>query len=136
MACSEPPSSYRNRLLGPFLPHSEGPVTPREWSSLDGTLFIDEAGLSGDPILLFRASEAPWPTPFVSGKYKNQVNYVTDGPFLFRAAGGGLLMLWASFIRNTYALGVSRSATGRVTGPWVHEAKPLYREDGGKIRLL
>ncbi|MFC4809955.1 family 43 glycosylhydrolase [Paenibacillus sp. GCM10023250] len=30
--------------LGPFLPHSAGPVTPEAWSSLDGSLFVDEAG--------------------------------------------------------------------------------------------
>ena len=27
---------------GPFSLHSEGPVTPADWSSLDGTLYIDE----------------------------------------------------------------------------------------------
>lgn len=30
--------------LGPFLPHSEGPVTPADWSSLDGTLHLDHQG--------------------------------------------------------------------------------------------
>ncbi|MEO8396951.1 MAG: family 43 glycosylhydrolase [Chloroflexota bacterium] len=28
---------------GPFLPISEGPVTPRDWECLDGTLFVDGA---------------------------------------------------------------------------------------------
>jgi len=36
--------------LGPFLPHSAGPLTPRDWECLDGTLFVDEAG---DPWLVF-----------------------------------------------------------------------------------
>ncbi|MGF7030889.1 hypothetical protein J2T17_001795 [Paenibacillus mucilaginosus] len=31
-------------LTGPFRPHSEGPVTPEAWSSLDGTLFVDADG--------------------------------------------------------------------------------------------
>jgi arabinan endo-1,5-alpha-L-arabinosidase len=148
-------------LTGPFLPHSDGPVTPKAWTSLDGTLFIDDgedqpwmvfchewqqvadgqvcavrlsADLKhalGDPVLLFRASEAAWPTPFVAEKYNTANNYVTDGPFIHRAANGALLMLWASFIDNRYALGVARSDSGSVTGPWVHEAQPLYQNDGG-----
>jgi arabinan endo-1,5-alpha-L-arabinosidase len=28
--------------LGPFIPHSDGPVTPRDWECLDGTFFIDK----------------------------------------------------------------------------------------------
>lgn len=77
--------------IGPFLPHSEGPVTPENWECLDGTLFIDNNGqpwmvfchewmqigigsidaikLSdsleyaiGEPITLFSATEAPWVT--------------------------------------------------------------------------
>ena len=30
--------------LGPFLPHSAGPVTPEDWECLDGTLYVDRAG--------------------------------------------------------------------------------------------
>jgi arabinan endo-1,5-alpha-L-arabinosidase len=40
-------------------------------------------------------------------------------------------MLWASFVDNKYALGVARSESGEITGPWVHEKQPLYRQDGG-----
>jgi len=144
----------------PFLPHSEEPVTPKEWSSLDGTLFVDEEGVPwmvfchewqqvsdgqvcavqmtddlksarGEPVVLFSASEAAWPTPFVPEKYNTSRNYVTDGPFIVKASNGELLMLWASFIRNSYALGVARSANGKVTGPWVHEEQALYQSDGG-----
>ncbi|GIO53978.1 glycoside hydrolase family 43 protein [Paenibacillus cineris] len=146
--------------LGPFMPHSSGPVTPEAWSSLDGSLFMDPEGQpwmifchewqqvgdgevcamrlssdlsepAGEPITLFRASEAPWTTPYESPRYKETVNYVTDGPFLFRGESGHIYMLWASFIDNRYALGVARSATGGVTGPWIHQPEALYRNDGG-----
>ncbi|WP_201305435.1 glycoside hydrolase family 43 protein [Paenibacillus puerhi] len=152
-------------LNGPFKPHSDGPVTPADWSSLDGTLFVDEAGepwmvfchewqqvadgqvcavrlasdLSGaigEPVVLFSASEAPWTTSFVSERYPDQQNYVTDGPFLFHGEDGGLLMLWASFIDNRYALGVARSASGSVLGPWEHEPEALYRNDGGHAMVF
>ncbi|MDQ0059069.1 glycoside hydrolase family 43 protein [Paenibacillus harenae] len=146
--------------LGPFVLHSDGPVTPASWSSLDGSLFVDEDGvpwmvfchewqqvgdgevcairLSSDlsraesePVLLFRASEAAWATPYVSPRYPDTANYVTDGPFLFRGETGQLYMLWASFIDNQYALGVARSESGQATGPWVQQAEPLFRNDGG-----
>lgn len=154
-----------DNLLGPFTPHSDGPVTPKDWSSLDGTLFQDEEGqpwmvfchewqqvgdgevcavrltpdlkqAMGEPQLLFHASEAPWTTTYIAAKYASRENYVTDGPFLFRAQGGELLMLWASFIDNTYALGVARSETGRVSGPWVQEKEALYRSDGGHAMIF
>ncbi|MNI14540.1 Intracellular endo-alpha-(1-_5)-L-arabinanase [compost metagenome] len=147
-------------LLGPFEPHSDGPLTPKEWSSLDGTLFMDEEGLPwmvfchewqqvtdgevcavrlsedlkhtvGEPKLLFRASEAPWTTPYKSERYQERDNYVTDGTYLFKASNGELLMLWASFNEGSYALGMARSANGQVTGPWVQEENALYKKDGG-----
>ncbi|WP_307322280.1 glycoside hydrolase family 43 protein [Evansella vedderi] len=147
-------------LMGPFKPHSAGPVTPKNWFSLDGTLFIDEEGLPwmvfchewvqvedgeicavrlsedlkesvGEPIVLFRASEAPWPTSFKHKTRKSPNNYVTDGTFMFRASNGELLMLWASFVNNVYAQGISRSSSGEITGPWIHDEKPIYHDDGG-----
>ncbi|UQZ87596.1 hypothetical protein SK3146_06898 [Paenibacillus konkukensis] len=44
--------------------------------------------------------------------------------------------VWASFVNGSYALGVSTSASGKVTGPWVHEAQPLYQDDGGHGMLF
>ncbi|WP_277678107.1 glycoside hydrolase family 43 protein [Gracilibacillus dipsosauri] len=152
-------------LMGPFLPHSDGPVTPADWYSLDGTLYLDDKGepwmvfchewvqvgdgeicalrLSKDlkqamdePIALFAASEAPWPTSFRHPKRRNQDNYVTDGPFLYRAGNGELLMLWASFVDQVYAQGISRSTTGKITGPWLHESMPLFESDGGHGMLF
>ena len=74
---------------GPYVPLTDGPVTPADWEGLDGTLHVDSAGnpwivfcqewvqvhngaiyamqLSPDlkqpvgrPVFLFNASEAPW----------------------------------------------------------------------------
>lgn len=149
-----------NSLLGPFHLLSDGPVTPKDWSSLDGSLYVDEQGtpwmvfchewqqvgdgevcavqLSEDlsravaePILLFKASEAPWATPFYSERYPDTTNYVTDGPYLFKKRSGELSMLWASFINNTYALGLAQSTTGTLQGPWVQQEEALYINDGG-----
>lgn len=141
--------------LGPFRPHSDGPVTPRDWECLDGTLHVDEDGrpwmvfchewvqvrdgtveampLSdtldravGEPVTLFAATSAGWVEAV-----KNGAGFVTDGPFLHRGRDGSLLMLWSSFRGGRYAQAIARSASGRVEGPWVQEPEPLYESDGG-----
>ncbi len=138
---------------GPFRLHSPGPVTPRDWECLDGTLHTDQTGTPwmvfchewvqiedgticatrlsddltnsvGSPVTLFAASSAPWVEPFRDGK-----SYVTDGPFLF-PIGDSLAMIWSSFRGGAYAIGVSYSDTD-VLGPWHHDAQPLYQNDGG-----
>lgn len=147
-------------LMGPFTPHSKGPVTPEDWYSLDGTLYLDEGGMPwmvfchewvqvadgevcavrltddlsaavGDPIVLFRASEAPWTTSLQHPRYPGRENYVTDGTYVVRTEDGSLLILWASFKDNIYAQGIARSLSGTIEGPWVQEKKPIYENDGG-----
>ncbi len=143
---------------GPYAPHSAGPVTPRDWECLDGTLYVDAAGIPwmvfchewvqisdgtvcavrlsedlstsvGEPVELFSASSAPWVDPVHSQKHGT--GYVTDGPFMHRTKTGDLLMLWASFRNGRYAQGVARSVTGEITGPWEQHSEPLFEADGG-----
>lgn len=138
---------------GPFVPHSDGPVTPSDWECLDGTLYIDKEGnpyivfchewlqvtdgemcamrLSGDlktaatePWVLFRASEPAW-------ALKNAEAYVTDGPFLFRTKEDRLLMIWSSMAAEGYCEAVSYSDNGEITGKWLHEEELLFAKDGG-----
>jgi arabinan endo-1,5-alpha-L-arabinosidase len=85
----------------------------------------DLRSTTGEPIVLFRASEAPWTHP------AREVNYVTDGPFMHRTEMGELLMLWSSIGENGYAIGISRSESGTILGPWTHAEAPLFRENGG-----
>ena len=147
---------------GPFLPISDGPVTPRDWECLDGTLFVDANGqpwmifchewvqvgdgeicalrLNDDlesaieqPHLLFRASEAHWAQEIRS---KDRKGYVTDGPFLYHLASGELIMLWSSFSMGGYTVGVARSASGEILGPWQQLPDPLYARDGGHCMVF
>ncbi len=142
---------------GPFVPISDGPVTPRDWECLDGTLFVDDnadawivfchewvqvgngeicavrlsddlTSAIGQPQLLFRASEATWSDEINS---KGRKGYVTDGPWLHRLANGQLIMLWSSFSHGNYAVGVATSASGEILGPWQQVPEPLYAGDGG-----
>jgi beta-xylosidase len=147
---------------GPFLPISGEPVTPRDWECLDGTLFVDaddqpwivfchewvQVGdgqicaqrLSHDlvsaieqPQLLFRASEAPWAEEINS---RNRKGYVTDGPWLHRLTNGELIMLWSSFRMGEYTIGVARSASGEISGPWQQVPDPLYAGNGGHCMVF
>jgi len=89
---------------------------------------------AGRPVLLFNASEGPWVRRPAWPKKNLQHHfptYVTDGPFLHRLTNGTLVMLWSSIGAKGYAMGIARSETGQVTGPWRHEAEPLWAEDGG-----
>jgi arabinan endo-1,5-alpha-L-arabinosidase len=101
----------------------------------------------GQPVFLFNAAEAPWVRPLnvsnnqeVAGAEPGAIGskgedspllYVTDGPFLRRASGGSLLMLWSSFGTAGYAIGLAHSNSGDVQGPWTQEAEPLWAGNGG-----
>ena len=149
--------------LGPFKPVEAAPVTPNGWQCLDGTLYEDRHGrpwlvfchewlqvfdgqvaavrLSddlghavGEPVILFRASDAPWRAS-LSGK-DGSSGYVTDGPFLHRMADGTLIMLWSNFTPGGYATGYATSLSGDILGPWVQEPEPLYALDGAHSMLF
>ena len=145
--------------FGPFLVHSNEPVTPSGWECLDGTfweeegqpwlvfsrewievndgeiwaapLSIDLDRLEAEPILLFRGSDASW-----TKKMKRRDGSgledarVTDGPFLYRSKSGTLFMLWSSIGESGYAMGYARSQSGKLIGPWLQESKPLV--EGGR----
>ncbi|HNR32553.1 MAG TPA: glycoside hydrolase family 43 protein [Candidatus Hydrogenedentes bacterium] len=143
---------------GPFVPIGNTPQTPKDWLCLDGTLFVDDAGdpwmvfchewlqvtdgeiqamrlsedlsrAEGEPILLFRASEAPWVAP--------KKDKVTDGPWLYRSKSGRLLMLWSSFGEDgKYKVGLARSRSGRIEGPWEQQAEPVFDGCGGHAMLF
>ena len=154
----------KTKSLGePFMPWSEGPVTPAEWECLDGTLYIDRQGkpwmvfchewqqvvdgeiclmplsadlraAAGKAQLLFRASEAPWASPL---KGRTLTGYVTDGPNLYTTANGTLLMLWSSFGPDAkYRIGLAVSESSQIQGPWKQQSEALYAADGGHGMLF
>jgi arabinan endo-1,5-alpha-L-arabinosidase len=100
----------------------------------------------GQPVKLFTASRAPWVRRLTGVNPQEIVGtknirldaglYVTDGPFLHRAGNGALLMLWSSFGDQGYAMGLARSVSDKITGPWTHDAAPLWAEDGGHGMFL
>ena len=144
---------------GPYLPWSGGPVTPRDWMCLDGTLYIDEAGepwivfchewvqigdgtvcgarltrdlkaSKGEPLTLFSSSEASW-SGLARSPSNNIEGHVTDGCYLHRLENGTLLMLWSCAGPEGYCIGYARSETGTLLGPWRQSETPLFAKDGG-----
>jgi beta-xylosidase len=153
---------------GPFhLLKKDAPIAPPTFMTLDGTLYVDPAGrpwmvyahewiqkvdgtiealpltddlsAAGDPILLFKGSDAPWLNEqAVPNAGEN--HYVTDGPELFRTKDGHLLMLWSSYERNRfgrddYVQTLARSKSGELKGPW-EQLPPLVRNDSGHGMLF
>jgi len=138
--------------MGPFQPFANRSHTDPNLMALDGTLWVEDgipymiychewvqvrdgtidlvrlrdnlSDVAGPPIVLFKASDAPW-TP------DGRDRYVTDGPCLYRTRTGRLLMIWSSFTDSGYTTGIAASKSGRVQGPWVHLPDPLFRDDGG-----
>jgi len=144
--------------IGPFKPFANKPHTPEDWMSLDGTLWVEDSvsymifchewwqvidgtmelvqlksdlsDVIGKPRTLFKATDAKWVKSLrdIGGK---RHGYVTDGPFLYRTKSGRLLMIWSSFGRDKYTVGLARSTTDKVAGPWKQIDKPLLAANGG-----
>ena len=79
--------------------------------------------------MLFRANRAKWAV--------SKDGYLTDGPFLYRTQKGSLIMLWSSWDEDGYCVGIAKSESGSITGPWIQQDEPLYSKkytgmyDGG-----
>lgn len=144
--------------VGPFKAFENKAYTPKEWSSLDGTLWVEDnvpwmifshewtqitdgsmdllqlkpdlSAPVGTPKVLFHASEAAWSKNLKDLGF-NANGVVTDGPFLCRTKIGKLLMIWSSFGTSDYAVGIAESTSGKVTGPWKQQTEPLFKADGG-----
>ena len=147
---------------GPFKPHSNTPITPLEWSALDGTLYVDR---SGKPYMVFchewwsiggecdgtmcyaELSEdlthfVTDPQTMFNAKASPYVRvtsrgygYITDGPCMYRTREGELLMLWSSKGETGYMECVYRSDNGEIDGIFTPQ-QLLYTADGGHGMLF
>lgn len=145
--------------LGKFMPISEFPVTPEDWESLDGTLYVEdgkpymifchewvqisdgticavelEKDLSapvGKPFVLFAASENPHISELcLKGGRKG---IITDGPYPY-LEDGKLKMIWSSFKDGRYVI-IGAQSDGGIKGTWTH-TPPIYDFDGGHAMIF
>ncbi len=145
--------------VGPFHSFQNHSTPPADMMTLDGTLWVEDGvpymvfchewvqitngtveyvrlkdDLSqavGEPVQLFRGSEAPW-NP--AGRQRG--NFVTDGPYLYRGKSGKLFMIWSGFNAGSYATGIAISDSGKLAGPWKQQTEPLFSNDGGHGMLF
>ena len=140
---------------GPFMPWSDGYLTPKDMRCLDGTLYTDKDGKNhivfchewrqvhdgeicvlelsddlkttvGKPRILFNASKAkPYAKPFFFR------NYITDGPFLIRTDEGRLHMLWSTLGKTGYVQAMAHSDNDEIDGNWTPDGELMYDKDGG-----
>lgn len=157
---------------GPFVDMNiKAPVTDPKFDTLDGTLYVDPSGnpylvfanewiqkldgtidaipltrdlsrAAGEPIFMFKASDAPWwADPQYGGRYttpgddkelsaKQLTGYVTDGPELYTTPAGSLVSLWSSYRDDRYIETQAISRTGSIEGPW-EQLPPLIWDDKG-----
>ena len=116
---------------GPYLPHSDGAATPKEWECLDGTYYEDKDGQRwmifchewtqefegkikairlqrdlkasyGDAIEILNARDRDWIRPFGDPRIEKK-GFLTDAPFMYDAKNGELLLLWSSYSIKGYS---------------------------------
>ncbi len=141
---------------GPFNIFDNRSHTPSEWMALDGTFYVDDhqpymvfchewielgnatieavklkpdlSAAKDRPFTLFKALDAPWVKKY---SWSIHSGYVTDGPFLYKAKDGKLLMIWSSYQEKDYAIGIAVSESGKIAGPWKQQKELLFKDDGG-----
>jgi len=148
--------------LGPFVPFGK-PLTPPAWQCMDGTLYVDREGAPwlvfahdwvqvfdgqicairladdlsepvSDPIILFRGSEAPWGDDFVYST--DEGGGAARAPWVHRMKDGGLVILWTNCTPYGYAVGIAKSLSDEIYGPWQQYDKPVYALDGAHASLF
>ncbi len=82
----------------------------------------------GEPIILFRGSDSSETKVQVQSNGVRAI--VTDGPQLSRTKDGSLIMLWSSWGHDGYIQTIARSASGKVSGPWVQMPRLLGQNSG------
>ena len=160
-ATFKPENSFRGTAIlacdtpdGKFTPWSDGMITPPEWSSLDGTFYVEDGvpymifchewmqigngvvcavkltpdlkKADGEPFVLWSAGDASWVR-----SVKDEGNFVTDGPFVVKH-NGKLCCIWASFVKGgNYCEGIAYSDNGKLNGKWTVSDNLIFDDDGG-----
>jgi beta-xylosidase len=146
---------YSDSPKGPFKPFDNKPFINESTMTLDGTLWVengipymfychewvqitdgtmdlvalkkDLSSIAGASSVLFKATDAKW----VKSPNPSSPGYITDGPFVYKTKQGCLLMIWSSFGEEGYALGLVKSMSGSIKGPWKQSPERLFKKDGG-----
>ncbi len=132
---------------GPFEMITDGHITSSEWHAIDATLYVDE---NGDPWIVYVREWVSAPnetgtfevarlsddlTEIISEPveiFNAKAPYwsdsrVTDGCWVYKMKStGSLIMLWSSSDTSGYNVGMARSESGNILGPWEQITTRLY----------
>ncbi len=132
---------------GPFEMITDGHITSSEWHAIDATLYVDE---NGDPWIVYVREWVSAPnetgtfevarlsddlTEIISEPveiFNAKAPYwsdsrVTDGCWVYKMKStGSLIMLWSSSDISGYNVGMARSKSGNILGPWEQITTRLY----------
>lgn len=132
---------------GPFEMITDGHITSSEWNAIDATLYVDE---NGDPWIIYVREYVTAPnkvgtfevarlsedlTEIISEPveaFKADAPYwsdseVTDGCWVYKMKStGSLIMLWSNWDGGGYCVGMARSESGNILGPWEQITTRLY----------
>ncbi|MBQ9480775.1 MAG: family 43 glycosylhydrolase [Clostridia bacterium] len=132
-------------------------ITPENWECLDGTLYVED----GVPYMVYCREWTLMPDhngemyavrlkddlsgPYPGAEHKKLFSAkdhpasddgITDGPYMYKASNGDLVMLWSKYINGRYCIITSRSKSGKINGEWTHDATPLFTNDGGHAMIF
>ena len=132
---------------GPFVEISDGVFTPKDKSSIDATLYVDE---DGQPWVVYVDEHVTAPdkigrmaiakmdkelTKMISEPIEifraDSPDFpllnVTDGCFLYKTKEGNLLMLWSNYqTPGEYCVMVAQSDNGKIDGNWIQPKVPIF----------
>ena len=144
-------SVYRaDNPMGPFVDIADGCICPKDWDTIDGTLYVDN---DGQPWMVFvhewtsmpdhnggmcaaKLSEdfthlISEPVELFRAKDRGEgYGGVTDGPYMYEDENGHLMMIWSNGLKDVgYLVAIAHSESDTILGPWTHQDKLLYRKD-------
>lgn len=139
--------------LGPYIDLMPNPLTPPQYECLDGHLFRDTDGLEyfiyvyewvqagigemwiqriasnythliGEPVFLFRGTDASWG------------NFVVDGPSMIKR-NDTYFLFWSTYNQKNdgkYCCGYATATN--ITGPYTQSTEPLINNDAGHCTIF
>ncbi len=156
--CDTPDGRFELITKSAHTKTGRGHLTPFDWDTIDGTLYVDE---NGKPWMVFvyewtstedgigRMAYAPLSEDLTHFTEEPKMMFkandapwsnrqVTDGCWLYRCEDGTLLMIWSNMadgkgIGNGYTVGLARSSNGRLDGEWEQLEIPLFNQNDRNI---
>ena len=125
-------SFYQDENGTPYLIFSHSVPEESKGAFCAAKLKKDFTGLLEEPKILFYACDSLWAEPVPFAKQEFGIDgkaFFSDGPYIIKT-NGKLFLLWSSWCKNGYAMGISESEDGSLFGRWIHRKSPIVNDGG------